>query len=54
MKGGQCEAFSDSWTDSVYGQTMLPVDADGNIIQGRTWTYGSEKAQYVNSAVPKV
>lgn len=32
---------------------MLPVDSDGNIIQGRDRTYGSEKVQYVNTAIPK-
>lgn len=53
MDGGQCEEFSDSWTNSVYWQTMLPVDSDGNIIQGRDRTYGSEKVQYVNTAIPK-
>lgn len=53
MDGGQCEAFSDSWNNTVYGQTMLPVDADGNIIKGRSWTTAEEKVQYVNSAIPK-
>lgn len=54
MDGGQCEEFTDSFNNSVYGQTMLPVDEDWNVIQGRTWTYGSEKVQYVNSANPKI
>lgn len=54
MDGGQCEEFTDNFNNTVYGQTMLPVDENGNIIQGRTWTYGTEKVQYVNSAVPEV
>ena len=54
MDGGQCEAFTDNFNNTVYGQTMLPVDENGNIIQGRTWTYATEKVQYVNSAVPEV
>lgn len=28
MDGGQCEEFTDSFNNSVYGQTMLPVDED--------------------------
>lgn len=53
MDGWQCESFTDSWNDTVYGQTMLPVDKDGNIISWRNRTYASEKAQYVNTAIPK-
>lgn len=33
---------------------MLPVDENGNVINGRTWTYAHEKTQYVNSAIPEV
>lgn len=54
MDGWQCEAFTDNFNNSTYGQTMLPVDENGNVIQGRNWTYGSEKAKYVNSAIPEV
>lgn len=53
MTWGQCEAFTDSWVNSVYWQTMTPIDENGNPISWRNWTYGSEKAQYVNTAIPK-
>ena len=52
MDGGQCEAFTDNFNQSVYGQTMVPRDAQWNIIQGRTYTTASEKASYVNMATP--
>lgn len=54
MDGGQCEAFTDSFNKTVYGAEMLPRDAQGNIIPGRTYTTAQEKASYANSAIPVV
>lgn len=54
MDGGQCEAFTDSFNRTVYGMEMLPRDAQGNVIQWRTYTTAQEKASYVNTAIPVV
>lgn len=54
MDWGQCEAFTDNFNSTVYGATMLPRDAQWNVIQNRTYTTAEEKASYVNTAMPTV
>lgn len=44
---GQCEVFTDNFTEATTGLRMEWAD-------GRSWTYASEKLSYVNDVVPAV
>ena len=54
MDGGQCEEFTDTFNNTTFWKSMVPIDENGNPISGRNRTYGSEKAQYVTDAIPEV